>query len=182
MTSGEAGNKPALLRSAEMPSGSASLAVIRSRNRLHDVAALRAEAGQPDQARCFAVAGRFQHSALQQFLVHGVDVHAPEDLGAPRLGQHVIGVGGVHGVAHAVLQRLAKAETVDGARAVFVNLGRRRFPAGEAAFAKSLDDFAQPGQDGIAFEVTGGDALVHTGGHGHASEAEVCLQAGVFER
>lgn len=109
----------------DVPSGSPSLALIRSWNPLHDVAALGPHAGQPDQARRLAVAGRFQHSALQQFLVHGVDVHAPEDLGAPRLGQHVIGVSGVHGVAHAVLQRLAKAEAVDGARAVFVDLGRR---------------------------------------------------------
>lgn len=39
---GEAGSGPALPRSAEMLSGSPSLAVIRSRNCLHDVAALLA--------------------------------------------------------------------------------------------------------------------------------------------
>lgn len=115
MTAGEAGNKPALPRSAEMHSGSPSLAVIRSGNRLHDVVELGPQTRQPDQTRCLAVASRFQHSALQQFLVHGVDVHAPEDLGAPCFRQHVVGVGGVHGVAHAVLQRFAKAEAVDGA-------------------------------------------------------------------
>ncbi|RMS51912.1 hypothetical protein ALP64_203025 [Pseudomonas syringae pv. actinidiae] len=42
---GEAGNQPALPRSAEMHSGSPSLAFSQSRNRLHDVTALRAQAG-----------------------------------------------------------------------------------------------------------------------------------------
>ena len=64
------------------------------------------------------------------------------------------------GVAQTVLQRFTKAESVDGARAVSVDLGRRRFPAGEAAFTEALDDLAQPRQDLIALEVTGTGTLV----------------------
>ncbi|MNF16362.1 hypothetical protein D3C80_2193470 [compost metagenome] len=66
----------------------------------------------------------------------------------------------MHGVAHPVLQRLAKAKPVDGARAVFVDLCRCRFPAGEATFAETLDDLTQPSQDRITLEIAGAAALV----------------------
>lgn len=99
---------------------------------------------------------------MQQLLVHGIDVHPPKYLGAPCLGQHVIGVGGVHGVAHAVLQRFAKAQAVDGARPVLIDLRGGSFPAGEAAFAEALDDLAQTGQNRIALEVSGAATLIQS--------------------
>lgn len=49
---------------------------------------------------------------------------------------------GVQRVAHAVVQRPAKAQPVDGAWAVFVDLGGGRFPAGETTFPKALDHLA----------------------------------------
>ncbi|MNT32036.1 hypothetical protein D3C71_1641480 [compost metagenome] len=59
-----------------------------------------------------------------------------------------------------MLKHLAKAEAVDGAWAVFIDFCRRRFPAGEAAFAEAFDDLTQPCQDCITLKITGAAALI----------------------
>lgn len=96
---------------------------------------------------------------MQQLLVHRTDIHALEDLGPPGFRQHVVGVGGVQDIAHAVFNRLAKAQSINHAWTVLVHLGGGRFPAGKAAFSKALDDLTQPRQDLIAPEITGAAAF-----------------------
>ena len=63
-------------------------------------------------------------------------------------------------VTQAMLQRFAKAQPVDGAWAVLVDLGGGGLPASEAAFAEPFDDLAQPGNDGVTFIVTGAAAFI----------------------
>ena len=63
-------------------------------------------------------------------------------------------------VAQAMLQRFAKAQPVDGARAVLVDLGCGGLPASEAAFTEALDDLAQTSNDGVTFIVTGAAAFI----------------------
>ena len=96
---------------------------------------------------------------MQQLLIHRTDIHALEDLGPLGFRQQVVGVGGVQGVAHAVFHRLAKAQPINRAWAVLIELGGGGFPAGKAAFSKPLDDLAQPRQDRIALEVSGAAAF-----------------------
>ncbi len=45
-------------------------------------------------------------------------------------------------VTQAMLQRFAKAQPVDGARAMLVDLGGGGLPASETAFAEAFDDLA----------------------------------------
>lgn len=99
--------------------------------------------GQANQAVRLAVTSRLKYAPLQQLLVHRTDIHALEDLGPPGFRQHVVGVGGVQGIAHAVFHRLAKAQSINRARPVLIDLGDGRLPARKAAFAESLDDLAQ---------------------------------------
>ena len=96
---------------------------------------------------------------MQQLLVHRTDVHALEDLGPPSFRQYVIGVGGVHVIAHAVFQRLAKAQPINRAWAVLIDLGGGRLPPGKAAFSKALDDLSQSRQNRIALEISGAATL-----------------------
>ncbi|MNE83346.1 hypothetical protein D3C80_1801550 [compost metagenome] len=63
-------------------------------------------------------------------------------------------------ITQAVLQRFTKAQSVNGARAVLIDFCRRRFPAGEAAFAEAFDDLTQPCQDCITLKITGAAALI----------------------
>ncbi len=132
---------------------------------------MRAQPGQAHQTRCLAVVPRLNDPALQQLLVNRIDVHAPEDLRAPGLGQHVIRVGGVQGVAQTVFHRLAKAKPVDSARAVFVDLCRCQFPPGKSALAEALDDLAQSRHDGVTLEVTDAARLVHPCVEAHPSSS-----------
>ncbi len=73
------------------------------------------------------------------------------------------------GVAQALLHRLAKAQPVDGARTVFVDLCRCRTPAGESALAEALDDLAQSRHDCVPLEVTDAATLVHPCVEAHTS-------------
>lgn len=66
-------------------------------------------------------------------------------------------------VSQAMLQRFAKAQPVDGARTVLIDLGCGRLPASEAAFAKALDNLAQSSNDGVTFIVTGAAAFIQPG-------------------
>ena len=59
-----------------------------------------------------------------------------------------------------MLQRFTKAQPVDGARAVLVDLGCGGLPASETAFTEALDDLAQTSNDGVTFIVTGAAAFI----------------------
>ena len=65
----------------------------------------------------------------------------------------------MQGIAHAVFHRLAKAQPINRAWAVLIDLGGGRFPAGKATFSKALDDLSQPRQNRIALEVSGAATL-----------------------
>jgi hypothetical protein len=65
----------------------------------------------------------------------------------------------VQGIAHAVFHRLAKAQPINRAWNVFIDLGGGRFPTGKAAFSKPLDDLSQPRQNRIALEISGAATL-----------------------
>ena len=79
-----------------------------------------------------------------------------------------------------MFQRFAKAQPVDGARAVLVDLGCGGLPASEAAFTEALDDLAQTSNDGVTFIVTGAAAFIqprveaYTGCRGSGSVWPAC--------
>ncbi|MNG24156.1 hypothetical protein D3C84_1088480 [compost metagenome] len=64
-------------------------------------------------------------------------------------------------ITQAVLQRLAKAQPVDGAGTVLIDLRGRRLPAGETAFTEAFNHLTQPRQDRIPFKVPSAAALIH---------------------
>ena len=60
----------------------------------------------------------------------------------------------MQGIAHAVFQRLAKAQPINHAWAVLIDLGGGRLPPGKAAISKAFDDLSQPRQNRIALEIS----------------------------
>lgn len=65
----------------------------------------------------------------------------------------------MQGITHAVFHRLAKAQSINRAWAVIIDLGGGRFPPSETAFSKAFDDVTQPRQNLIALEITGATAF-----------------------
>ncbi|MNC71855.1 hypothetical protein D3C75_1228190 [compost metagenome] len=63
-------------------------------------------------------------------------------------------------ITQTVLQRFTKTESINRARAVFVDFGSHRLPAGESAFTKALNDLSQSCKDRVPFEVTGAAAFI----------------------
>ena len=63
-------------------------------------------------------------------------------------------------VTQAMLQRFSKAQPVNGAWAVLVDLGSGGFPSGETAFTEALDNLAQSSNDGVTFIVTSAATLI----------------------
>lgn len=74
----------------------------------------------------------------------------------------------MHGVAHAMFQRFAKAQGVNGAWPVLIDLRGGGLPPGEATFAKVLDDLAEAGQDRITFKVSGAATLIQPSAKAYA--------------